>query len=47
MLSMDEVLEFTKVLEYWLDEYALYDYSIQSRVAVLQNTRRYVDPIIR
>jgi tRNA wybutosine-synthesizing protein 1 len=47
MLSMDEVLEFTKVLEYWLDGYALYDYSIQSRVAVLQNTRRYVDPIIR
>ncbi len=47
MLSMDEVLEFTEMLEYWLDGYALYDYSIQSRVAVLQNTRRYVDPIIR
>ncbi len=47
MLSMDEVLEFTKALEYWLDDYALYDYSIHSRVAVLQNMRRYVDPIIR
>ncbi|MEM1951407.1 MAG: hypothetical protein QXI43_05170, partial [Candidatus Nitrosocaldus sp.] len=47
MLSMDEVLAFTEALEYHLDGYALYDWSIPSRVAVLQNVKRYVDPIIR
>ncbi len=46
MLSMDEVLAFTKMLEYWLDDYALYDYSVVSRVAVLQSTSRYVNPKI-
>ncbi|MCS7142125.1 MAG: 4-demethylwyosine synthase TYW1 [Candidatus Nitrosocaldus sp.] len=46
MLSMDEVLAFTTALEYNLDGYSLYDWSVPSRVAVLQNRRRYVDPVI-
>ncbi|MEO9366159.1 MULTISPECIES: 4-demethylwyosine synthase TYW1 [Candidatus Nitrosocaldus] len=46
MLSMDEVLAFTGVLEYHLDDYAIYDWSVPSRVVVLQNMKRYVDPII-
>ncbi|MEM3152495.1 MAG: hypothetical protein QXW26_03450, partial [Candidatus Nitrosocaldus sp.] len=46
MLSMDEVLAFAEMLNYHLDDYVLYDWSKPSRVAVLQNMKRYVDPII-